>query len=154
MSQEKIDEFLQLPIVSFRSIFVGVVANFPLQTQNRIQPSFKNKYEFFKKIDQLPVGPDFTPKTVTITGDLLDQHGARMKEEVELWVRDPIECIRELLGNPMFREHTVYQPRRVYTSEARTSRVYDEMDTGDWWWDTQVRLSSTHSVRTDSNSGL
>ena len=100
--------------------------------------SFATKYEFFKKIDALPTGPEFSCETVTIVGDLFDERGEQMTEEAELWLRPPLECMAELLGNPAFREHMVYSPSRVYTGEARLSRVYDEMWTGDWWWETQV----------------
>jgi hypothetical protein len=32
-------------------------------------------------------------------------------------------------------------PERVYHDKEGKIRVYDEMWTGDWWWDTQVRYS-------------
>ncbi|KIO21131.1 hypothetical protein M407DRAFT_29239 [Tulasnella calospora MUT 4182] len=121
LSQERIDELLQLEV-----------------TRARTQPSFWNKYEFFKKIDTLPRGPRFSCETVTITGDVLDERGMRMKEEVDLWLRDPIECIEDLLGKVTLRDCLVYQPTRMYTGEDRQKRVYSEMWTGDWWWNVQL----------------
>lgn len=70
-----------------------------------------------------------------------------MSEEIELWVRDPVECVRELLSHSAFREHAVYVPQRVYTTGDRTIRIYDEMWTGDWWWEIQVSTSA-HVVET------
>lgn len=61
-----------------------------------------------------------------------------MVEEVELWSRDPIECIRELLGNPAFKDCMRYAPERVFEDKEGEVRVFDEMWTADWWWDTQV----------------
>ena len=62
-----------------------------------------------------------------------------MTEEVELWRRDPIECIRELIGDPAFKDSLSYTPEKVYADAEGRERVYDEMWTGDWWWDVQVR---------------
>lgn len=62
----------------------------------------------------------------------------RMTEEVELWLRNPVDCVRDLLGRVTLRDSLVYKPTRVYTGEDRQRRVYEEMWTGDWWWDIQV----------------
>jgi len=34
--------------------------------------------------------------------------------------------------------HLDFEPVRVAESESR--RIYSEMNTGDWWWDTQDQL--------------
>lgn len=64
--------------------------------------------------------------------------GATATETVELWRRDPVECIKELVSNPAFKEKVQYKPRKVYTDASKTNRVYGEMWEGDWWWETQV----------------
>ena len=64
-----------------------------------------------------------------------------MREKVEIWYRDPIECIQELIGNPLFRDTMGYAPERVFLDENGTQRAYDEMWTADWWWETQVSTS-------------
>lgn len=51
---------------------------------------------------------------------------------------DPVECIKELIGNPAFCNQMHFEPERVYEDEEGKSRVFDEMWTGDWWWETQV----------------
>ena len=61
-----------------------------------------------------------------------------MKETLELWRRDPVECVRELIGNPAFQNGMRYAPERVYADEDGKTRVYKEMWSGDWWWDMQV----------------
>lgn len=61
-----------------------------------------------------------------------------MVEKVELWRRDPVECIRELLSNPAFHGNIAYAPERVYEDAEATVRIYDEMWTGDRWWELQV----------------
>ena len=42
-------------------------------------------------------------------------------------------------GNEALRDALQYAPERAYTDREGTNRVYDEMWTADWWWDTQVR---------------
>ena len=54
-----------------------------------------------------------------------------MMEELELWFRDPVECVRELLGNPLFRDQMVYAPERLYEDEEGGAEVWNEMNTGE-----------------------
>jgi hypothetical protein len=62
-----------------------------------------------EKIDALPDVPEWTCEVFEITGDQVDARDARgerkLTEEVELWRRDPVECIKELIGNPAFQKH-------------------------------------------------
>jgi hypothetical protein len=62
-------------------------------------------------------------------------------EKLELWRRNPVDCVKELMSNPAFKAVLRYAPERVYRDKEGKIRVYDEMWTGDWWWDTQVRYS-------------
>ena len=77
-------------------------------------------------------------------------------EEVELWARDPVECVRELIGNPLFRENIRYAPERVWVAGRRRTqrRVYGEMWSADWWWKTQVsakRLNFLYPANSSSD---
>ncbi|KAF9235882.1 hypothetical protein BU15DRAFT_89436 [Melanogaster broomeanus] len=123
LGQTRVDEFLKLPI-----------------TRNRTMPSFHNARSFFKKVDALPHGTPWSCKKVTITGDQEDENGEMMTEEVEVWLRDVVECIQELIGNPLFEDDMVYEPSRAYQDEAGLHRVIDDMWTADWWWDTQGKM--------------
>ncbi|KAI6033758.1 hypothetical protein PISMIDRAFT_115458 [Pisolithus microcarpus 441] len=69
-----------------------------------------------------------------------------MVEEVELWVCDPVTCIRELMGNPAFDGEITYAPVKVYTYQHGATQQYDEMWMGDWWWETQHHLPSGSTV--------
>jgi len=84
---------------------------------------------------------------MTIEGGSLDADGTSVTEKVELWRRDPVECVKELFSNPVFKDKIQYKPRRVYTNKSRTERVYGEMWMGEWWWKTQVRRFKTRGVR-------
>jgi hypothetical protein len=61
-----------------------------------------------------------------------------MTEELDLWRRNPLECIQELMGNPSFKDNLVFEPAQFFTDEACSNRLIDEAWTADWWWKTQV----------------
>ncbi|KAJ7799073.1 hypothetical protein B0H14DRAFT_3886214 [Mycena olivaceomarginata] len=112
---------------------------------DRAQPSYKGKKEFFEKVDALPGGVAWECQEITVKGDLPDLEkdptGATMQEEtLELWWRDPIECVRELIGNPMFRNAMRFAPEELYMDEKGEIQVFEEMWTGDWWKEIQKRL--------------
>lgn len=49
-----------------------------------------------------------------ITGDRLDEDGKHCVEQIEFWKRDPIECLKELMGNPEFKDGMCYTPEQVF----------------------------------------
>ncbi len=91
-------------------------------------------------MDSLPKSPEWSCELITVTGDITGDDGKPETEELELWKRDPVECIRDLIGNPAFRNQLSYVPEKAYSRSDRTNRVYDEMWTGDWWWEMQVSI--------------
>jgi hypothetical protein len=77
-------------------------------------------------------------------GDQCNKNGSELQsEDVELWHRDPVECIQELMGNPTFKGKQCYAPHKVYKNENGTNREYSEMWTCDWWWNLQVSCESS-----------
>ncbi|KZT19755.1 hypothetical protein NEOLEDRAFT_1077268, partial [Neolentinus lepideus HHB14362 ss-1] len=88
--------------------------------------SFKTANELNKKIDSLPTRPRFRREELLLGGEVF-----------ELYYRNVIQCIRALYGDPEFAHHLVFRPERHYTDEDRTNRMYFDMHTGKWWWDTQ-----------------
>ncbi|KAJ7609180.1 Zn-finger domain-containing protein [Mycena polygramma] len=124
VTQMATDEYLALPI------------------NKKANLSFHNNRSFLKKVDQLPTGPDWTCKMVKAVGNRVDENDELMSEDLELWMRDPVECIKELMSNPAFREHMAYAPERVYGSKEgnEESRIFDEMWTAEWWWKLQEML--------------
>lgn len=99
---------------------------------------FKNKRAFYKCIDTLLRGAKWTCELFEIVGDEKDEKGEFRREILHLWKRNPVECIRELIGNPAFRDHMQYVPEKVYEDEDGNVRIFDEMWTGEWWWNLQV----------------
>ena len=49
------------------------------------------------------------------------------------------------MGNPLYKESLEYAPQRHYMDEEGNIRVFEEMWTGDWWWNTQVNMSTCNS---------
>lgn len=75
-------------------------------------------------------------------GDVVDETtGKRRVQTFELWKRDPVECIKELVGNPAFKEHLRYAPERMFEDHQGERPIIDEMWTAEWWEEVQV---STH----------
>ena len=62
---------------------------------------------------------------------------------------DPVECIRDLIGNPAFKDIMVYEPVRV---KREGQRYYSEMNTGDWWWNIQVRTIQPDNATSPSQT--
>ncbi|KAI0694820.1 hypothetical protein C8Q76DRAFT_634235 [Earliella scabrosa] len=124
ISQKALDKYLKLPI-----------------TQRRTSPSFRSSYLFYKKIDDLPGGfAKWKVEFFEAVGDERDEDGNLRIERVELWRRDPVECVRELLGNPLFRQHMRFAPERLYADGEGKQRMYSNMHTAEWWWDLQMLL--------------
>ncbi|TFK72613.1 hypothetical protein BDN72DRAFT_894595 [Pluteus cervinus] len=109
---------------------------------------------FRRLLDKLPKGPKFTCTPLEVTGNiegltLPDGTIQYLGETLELWHRDPVSCIRELISNPSFKEHLKYAPEKHFRNPDGTNQEYDEMWTGDWWWDTQYY--SRFEVHTDES---
>lgn len=108
------------------------------QVQKRGPLSFRDSRTLLQKIDSLPAGPGFQCTQIKVTGDQEDEDG-HSTEVLEMWIRDPVECVKELIGNPAFTNDIQYAPIRKWKQVRNAkNRVYDEAWTADWWWDTQV----------------
>ncbi|KAI0755864.1 hypothetical protein BC629DRAFT_1584640 [Irpex lacteus] len=117
------DEFLKLAVI-----------------QHTDSVSFGSKDELYRRVDELPSGVGWHCREVVQEGDLKDVNGRPLTEKLELWYRDPVDCVKELMGNPVFKDHLAYAPTRVYQDRRGQVRQIDEMWTGNWWWDIQQRL--------------
>ena len=87
----------------------------------------------------MPRNTEWIHEVITIAGGTVDEAGHAIVDELELWRRDPVACIRELIGNPAFDGDIAYAPEKVFRDRDKKIRIFDEMWTGDWWWEVQVR---------------
>ncbi len=75
-------------------------------------------------------------------GDVTDEKdstGKKMKtEHLEMWYHDPLEIVRELIGNPAFKDVMAYVPIQLFTDVNGKDQIFNEMWTGEWWWKIQV----------------
>ena len=100
--------------------------------------SFENMHSFLKHVDSLYAGPGWICQTIDVEGDVVSKNGTKKWEMLELWQRDPVECVEELIGNPALRGMMAYVPEHVDADAKGENHIYDEMWTGEWWWETQV----------------
>jgi hypothetical protein len=61
-----------------------------------------------------------------------------------LFYSDIFKCIQFLLPHLPFQAHLDFEPVRLADSEGR--RIYSEMNTGEWWWDTQYQLPAGATI--------
>ena len=90
-------------------------------------------------------------RVLTAQGDIVDKNGWFVVEDLELWFRDPVDCVSELLANPAFINYISYAPKRVYSDNEVKERIFDEAWMANWWWDMQVGKVLKDKVRSRSN---
>ncbi|KAG8794412.1 hypothetical protein FRC12_024650 [Ceratobasidium sp. 428] len=109
-----------------------------LPMMERCGLSFGSNYALNKLLDKLPsTGPRWTRIQRMITGTIKDANGKNLTEDIEIWVRDIIDVIRELIGNTTYGQKLVFVPQRV---KVNSTRKIDEMWTADWWMRIQQQL--------------
>ncbi len=128
-----VTELLAIPEVwtSPCSPFDFRFTNLRCKIVDKLGLSYRTAQELNSIIDtELPGRPRFQCNVLDI-GD----------ERLEFYSRDILECIRSLYGDPSWAQDMAFAPERHYTSDARTSRIYSELYTSDWWWTVQVGYS-------------
>ncbi|KAI0071807.1 hypothetical protein K474DRAFT_1561795, partial [Panus rudis PR-1116 ss-1] len=97
--------------------------------------SYQNSRELNAIIDKdIPASrPRFECREVT-----LEDEGVT----VELYLRDIMQCICALYGDPKFAPHLIFKPEQHFLDEAHTDRVWHDIHTGDWWWMMQMVLEN------------
>ncbi|KAI9511703.1 hypothetical protein F5148DRAFT_974775 [Russula earlei] len=107
------DEFLKL----------GLVSPTTHLTMKCFQLVYKSAYSFFKKIDTLLAGSLWHTETFSFTEDLLDENGEPTQDHFELWYQNSLQCVEELISNPMFEKYISYVPERIYEDSTGNTRV-------------------------------
>ena len=67
---------------------------------------------------------------MTLSEDLGVQH--------QIYYQNPIGVIKSLWSNSTYADQMAFAPQKVWTSSNKTSQLYNEMWTRDWWWKIQV----------------
>ncbi|KAG8854142.1 hypothetical protein FRB91_003976 [Serendipita sp. 411] len=122
LSVSKIDSFLKLQYVQAR------------------KPSFGSGAGLRDRIELLPhAGSRW--KEAKITPEC-----GRPASSVTLLYWDPLQTIRELISRPSLAEYIEFSPKRIWSDATKTSRIYSEMTTGNWWWNIQANLPQGSTV--------
>jgi len=58
---------------------------------------------------------------------------------IKCWSRDIIKSMKWWMRQPAYAEHLIYAPQPCFNSDTPPKRLYSEMHTADWWWETQGR---------------
>lgn len=136
LGQKQMDEMLGLEFVSYNLITHHLCFN-ALQIKGG-SLSFHNARRLYQLVDALPIGPEWIRDVLQVqTGYNLD--GTPKMEEVELWRKDPTDCVEQLIGDSTFDGNVAYGPETTFVDAAGKTQCYGEMWTGSWWHETQVR---------------
>ena len=92
--------------------------------------SFQTAKELRLRTEMLPSGPRWKshvllPKIAT-------------KRKAIVYYRDPVECLQSLLSHPLFESNISFVPQKVWSTSARTVRIYEDWMSGDHAWNLQV----------------
>ncbi|KAJ7263033.1 hypothetical protein C8J57DRAFT_1231631 [Mycena rebaudengoi] len=113
MTLSDIDEFLSLQMV-----------------RKNLRFSFKSLKELRGHVELLPKGPKWEFKTITY-------EGYPTKTPIVLYYRDPLECNKFLLRNPLLEDHIDLTPRRDFRNGRR---IFGEWISSDGAWEMQAAL--------------
>jgi len=64
---------------------------------------------------------------------------------IKYWSRDIIKSMRWLMRQPAYAEHLIYAPQCGFNSDNPPKRLYTEMHTADWWWETPVSRDTEYN---------
>lgn len=79
-------------------------------------------------VDKLPLGrPLFERHEIVVAN-----------EAFEVYTRDILQCIWALLSDPELTPLLLLVPEQHYADANHKTRMYFDMNTGKWWWATQV----------------
>lgn len=132
LSVASINTFLSLSLVSLRIILcLCHTSDISLSQIKQLGLSFHTSKELRGRVEMLPKGPEWLCKPWMTN--------VPTKTPIQLFYRDPLECIQSLLHHPLLKDHMHFTPMRVFETAAKTMRVYSEWMTGDVAWQMQVR---------------
>jgi hypothetical protein len=106
--------------------------------------TFETFDEMIELVHEIPYGiqnDGWTTTEITITSDI---QGV-LDNTYKLRFRDIQKSIEFLIGHRPFADSLAYAPIRYYNGD-NNERIYNELHTADWWWDTQLQLPTGATV--------
>ena len=137
---ESEEEYNLAELVTLQGLSAGVIntmlkGNYGLK--DSLCCSLKSNYHLRQKIDRMEDGLGHGSwKKSELSMAWNDEH----PDDIPFWHRDVVECAKWLLWQPAYEDHLTYAP--IHSFNDGGQRVYDEMHTGEWWWEKQVIFNS------------
>jgi hypothetical protein len=106
---------------------MGAIDSFLKADLAPAEVGYRSAHTFRRLLDTMEtaLGPEsWHCGDVTMTGQI-----------VPFYYRMPLDCIAYLLRQKAYKKDMVYAPQRLWEGGERQ---YGELQTADWWWDTQV----------------
>ena len=97
--------------------------------------SYNNSHSLNQVINELPALAEWSLHKLTLDD-------SEMTEDIELWCRDPTDALRSLWGSPALLQFMGFAPEKQYTNSEMEKCLYNEMNTGNWWWKKQASVMS------------
>jgi len=94
--------------------------------------SFSTAKDLCSQAEVLPAGPRWMSKRVKTL--------ISTKKPIELFYRNPVDCLQALLRSPLLKDHISFSPFHLYESAAKVIRMYTEWLSGDAVWYMQVNI--------------
>lgn len=109
--------------------------------------SFTTGESFYKALNRMHGGaPSWQDGEIEIVENI------KPSSTTSFYYRNVVDCAHYLLRQPCYTEDMIFAPVREYDGDGH--RMFSEMHTASWWWDTQVRaitsLNSTTNMLTFS----
>ena len=114
LQRTQVDEFFRKGFLSARSDACHAIY------------SYHSAYTLYKKIYEMVIDPQWKNGFVDF----------KVAKNTEFWYRDIMLVQKYLLRRKSFDSHMVWAPILHFDNQGE--RVYTEMNSGTWWWDTQV----------------
>ena len=106
----------------------------PLAPMYRIRFSFRSAQGFYRKLNDMISDSAWKNGFVDF----------RLGKGTEFWYRDILQVLKYLLRRKSFAPHMFWVP--VKNFDGQHERVYMEMNTASWWWDTQVQIVPSECI--------
>jgi hypothetical protein len=106
-------------------------------------PPFANHKDMFAAIDVTPLGNvPWQSFTMSYSGiKPQDNVPPWMTAQYNVWYRDPLELVRNMLTNPNFDGEIEFSPYHDYTTDNK--RYWKNLMSGDWAWNQAVSVSKS-----------
>lgn len=105
--------------------------------------SFTNSRSWRDQMFRIPygiAGDHWQSRPFTVNTKIVDKE----RNTYSFRYRSVLDVVDFLLGHPPFAPNLSYAPIRLLNKDD--ARVYNEMHTGDWWWETQKKLPPKSTV--------